>query len=229
MGQLPKLLDIGPRKLPEAKLVSYYDLRPEMDNFDVLVWAGKGFGSTFIQHSTGSWCSHVSLIMRTPEFDMVLNFESTTRSHVKDVFVRKERSGSQVNGLSDRLRNYNGRVFYRKLYGTRTVDMLRRFEEIRLETSGIKYEHNWWEFVKSGIWFLKNKEDRSSLFCSELAAWSFHSCNITRNVKPSNEHTPEDFTTDKTCAGKQVSEHGLHFLGDHYLGEEIEIDLSCFR
>ena len=46
--------------------------------------------------------------------------------------------------------------------------------------------------------FLENdKEDLSSLFCSELVAGAYKYMGILNTMKPSSEFTPDDFTSDR--------------------------------
>lgn len=182
------------RRLPVASRVPYEDVRPFLDDFDLLLWHGTTLGSRFIQFGTGSWCSHVSLVMR--EGGMVLNFESTTESKTPDWFTHRPRSGSQVNALSDRLAKYHGRVYVRRLAGSRTAQQRDRLRELRRQTSGLAYERKWLEWLGAGTVLISNHEDREYLFCSELVAWILDECGIIVRNRSSNEYAPKHFTTD---------------------------------
>ncbi|MCA9729969.1 MAG: hypothetical protein KC729_19955, partial [Candidatus Eisenbacteria bacterium] len=165
-------------------------------DFDLLLWHGTTLASRFIQFGTGSWCSHVSLVMREPASGMVLNFESTTESKTPDWFTRRPRSGSQVNALSERLSRYPGRVYVRRFAGSRTEEQRARLRELRRQSSGLAYERKWLEWLGAGTVLISNHEDREYLFCSELVAWVLGECGIITRTRSSNEYAPKHFTTD---------------------------------
>ena len=74
---------------------------------------------------------------------------------------------------------------------------------------------NMMELLKSaydGI-FGENKEDLSSLFCSEMIAAAFQKIGLLAKKLPSNEYTPKDFST----------ENNLTLEKGYRLGKEIPI------
>ena len=191
--------------LPDVAAVQYGELRDWLRDLDLLLWSSHSTAGRFIRLGQrigkgmeGSWCSHCSLVLTVRGAGgmmHVLNLESTTESKTPDFFTRASRSGSQVNLLSHRLANYHGRVYVRRLNNRlRTPQAVARLHEIRLETSGLKYERNWREWIGAGVGWITNRENREGLFCSELVAHVFQEIGILGGERPSNEYAPADFT-----------------------------------
>lgn len=195
MSILKSWFDLGADDPPDVPQIHYTHLRPLLDDLDVLLWVGKGEFSDLIRWGTGSWSSHVSTvkIAGAGPTRLVLNFESTSLNRtVRDHYSRTVRSGSQTNALSERLANNRGRVFCRRLVGPRTEETRVLYEAARRETSGLRYERNVWEMVRAAT-FLPDRENRKSVFCSELSAFGMKRAGVLNLDRPSNAYVPEDF------------------------------------
>jgi hypothetical protein len=93
--------------------------------------------------------------------------------------------------------------------------MVKALNTFRHEVSGRKYETNKIELLKAayeGI-FGENKEDLSSLFCSELVAEAYQKMGLLTEELPSNEYIPKDFSEEKS----------LRLELDYTLQKEIDI------
>lgn len=210
-----KPIGITPRDMSK-----YEAVRDELDTGDIVLFSGSGFISKIIQIVTKSEFSHVGMVVKIKEWDMLLLFESTTLSKVKHVETGKRTQGVQLVSLSDRIKCYKaGKVTFRKLQGVdRSPEMLKTFKNFRKEVQGRPYEKSKWELFCSAYDFIggKNKENLLSLFCSELIAemyqrWVlFISDENNWKFKPSNEMTPANF-------GKQL------LLCRGYLGNYIRV------
>lgn len=191
---------------------AYENVRPRLETGDVVLFSGKGGISAGIKWFTQCQWSHVGMVLRLPEWDAVMLWESTTLSDIKDVESGKERKGVQIVPLSERLRKYKGEVSIRLLDIERTPEMLTSLSLLRAEIKGRPYEKNKIELIKAAYDgpFGENKEDLSSLFCSEMVAEAYQRMGLLTEKKPSNEYTPKDFSSDnklklvKGSLGKEI-------------------------
>ena len=161
------------------------------------------------------------MVIRDEEWKMLLLWESTTLSKVKDVESRGQRQGVAIRPMSDRLRDYPvGKVAFRKLEGiTITGEMKQALIAFRNEIKGRNYEESKVELMKSAYdGFLgDNKEDLSSVFCSELVAEALQRIGVLKEHDedggyPSNEYTPADFGKTELMGLKRGNFGGLIYV-----------------
>ena len=178
--------------------VNYNDIREELDTGDIVLFSGKGGISAGIKWFTNSKWSHVGMVVRLPEWDIVLLWESTTLSDISDITTGEETQGVQLVPLSERLSKYTGDACIRKLSINVTSEMKNALSKLREELKGRPYEKNKIELIKAAYdgFFGENEENLSSLFCSELVAEAYQRMGLIREDVKSNEFTPKDFSSD---------------------------------
>lgn len=177
----------------------YSEIRGQVEPFDIILFSGKGFISRAIQAVTGSHYSHVGLAVRLPDYDLNLLYESTTLSSIPDLTTGARVKGVQLVTLSDRVRDYEGSVFWRHLSGPREEGILRTAQSFVSKFAGRPYETNQLELIKSALDLThrgQNQPDASSVFCSELSAYLLREVSILGGKNPENEFTPADFAGD---------------------------------
>ena len=178
------------------KKVKYKDARDKLDNYDIVEFIGKGFPSNLLSWLFGK--SHIAIVIKYPEYDTVLLFESTSLDSVEDFFTKKKHSGVQTVSLSSRIKTYNGTVIIRRLECERTPEMVKALHDFRKETEGKLYE-----IPKKGKWFQKTlglfqmirsitfinrRKDLSRLYCIEQVAESFQRGKLISNKQASNKY-----------------------------------------
>lgn len=186
--------------------MKYQDIRNELKTGDILLFSGKGHISEGIKFFTLSKWSHVGMVYKLVDpldpKGSVFSWESTTLSDIEDADTGKLTKGVQRVELSERImgcfaKGYD--ISLRPLSRPLTDDMVRALNLFRHEVSGRPYEASKIELIKSaydGI-FGENKEDLSSLFCSELVAEAYQKMGLLSEETPSNEFTPKDFSSEK--------------------------------
>jgi len=200
--------------------MKYTQIRNKLDTGDIVLFSGKGGISAGIKWFTISKWSHVGMVVRLPDWNMVLLWESTTLSNVADVIDGKAKQGVQLVALSERLRTYGGEAAIRRLSVKRTTAMNNSLMRLRQEVKGRPYEKSKVELVKAAYdgWLGENTENLSSLFCSELVAEAYQRMGLLSNSKnalPSNEFTPKDFSAAAAPA--------LKLLKNAKLGKEVSV------
>lgn len=152
----------------------YEEIRDRMRPGDIVAFGGKGIISNGIKIVTGCNVSHVAMVLSSSqlaEMPMVLLAESTS---LGDGFA-----GVQFNRLSDRLRGYEGEVWWLPLNkvvrGCLDIPKLAAF---LVSQKGKKYDAL--QALGSGVdievfghEILENNEDLSKLFCSEYNTAAF--------------------------------------------------------
>lgn len=178
--------------------MTYTDLRDTLKTGDIILFSGKGGISEWIKWFTRAPWSHVGMVVTF--MDMVLLWESTSLSKLKDIETGKAVRGVQLVGLRERLNIYKGSVALRRLSGNLSGMQLHTLAEFRSEVSGRPYEQNYIELLNSVLIF-ENTEDLSSLFCSELLAEGYQRIGLLSEDMPSNEYTPKDFAGNLPLLG----------------------------
>jgi hypothetical protein len=200
----------------------YKEIRNDLKTGDVILFSGKGGISDGIKFFTLSKWSHIGIVYRfndsLDENSSVFCWESTTLSNLEDADTGKLTKGVQRVELSERFEKCFAsgyEIAIRQLSQSLTDDMIRQLNNFRCEVSGRPYEKHKIELLRSaydGI-FGENKEDLSSLFCSELVAEAYQRMGLLTEELPSNEYTPKDFSVEKH----------LNLELGYNLGQEIAI------
>ncbi len=172
------------------RLLSYRGIRKQVRAGDVIAFGGKGHFSEIIKMATRAPVSHVGVVLQTAAltetgdryFNMLI--ESTKMADF---------SGVTINRLSDRLRAYDGEVWW--LPVNLAVERVPRFFDWLFAQDGKLYDMP--GALKAGLDALDfggngptaAAEDYSRLFCSELVAGAFKACGLVGDINPS-EMTP---------------------------------------
>ncbi len=189
--------------------MKYENIRNDLKTGDILLFSGKGGISDGIKFFTLSKYSHVGMVYR---FDNELDpngslfcWESTTLSDLKDADTGKLTKGVQRVELSERLERCFAKgyeISVRQLSKKLANDMILALNNFRHEVSGRPYETSKIELLKAAYdgLFGDNKEDLSSLFCSELVAEAYQRMGLLTENLPSNEYIPKDFSEEKSLS-----------------------------
>ena len=179
-------------------MVKYETIRSKLQTGDLVLFSGKGGLSTGIKWFTESQWSHLGMVVRPPDFDVVLMWEASPITDIRDIETGKVHKGVRLVALSERLQSYEGEISIRRLIVKRAPAMLKELSRLRWELKGRPFETDLIELLKSA-WegpFGQNETDLSSLFCSELVAEAYQHMGLLSRRKPSNEYTPRDFSEE---------------------------------
>lgn len=207
----------------DSKAKNYAELRGMIDTGDLILFSGKGLTSAIIRWFSGSRWSHIGMVVKVNDGDIVLLFESTTLSKIKDFASGNLRRGVQLVSLSDRLAAYDGKLGVVFLMAKRTPEMIRALGEFRAEMRDKPYEKHFLSLVKSAYDGLlgKNKEDLTSVFCSELVAEAYQRMGVFSDEIPSSEFTPADFDINEN-----KNAHKLPFINGCSITSVVPISMK---
>lgn len=209
--------------MPRRYIVKYQDIRSQLKTGDVLLFSGKSGISEGIKFFTLSKWSHVGMIYKFESDDdpkgSIFCWESTTLSNLADADTGKLTQGVQRVELSERLERCFAsgyEISVRPLSKPLSSDMIKTLNAFRHEVSGRPYEKSKLDLLRAAYDgpFGGNKEDLSSLFCSELVAEAYQRMKLLAEDKPSNEYTPKDFSAERK----------LRLESPYSLGNEITIE-----
>lgn len=185
----------------------YENIRGQLKTGDIILFSGKGGVSDGIKFFTLSKWSHVGMVYCFNDArdvnGTVFCWESTTLTSIPDADSGRLTKGVQRVEFSERLERCFAKgyeICVRQLSKPLSDSMIEALNAFRHEVSGRPYEKHTLELLKSayeGI-FGDNKENLSSLFCSELIAEGYQRMGLLPETLPSNEYTPKDFSTEKT-------------------------------
>ncbi|MCB1885938.1 MAG: hypothetical protein KDG89_18480 [Geminicoccaceae bacterium] len=177
----------------------YEAVRPLLKTGDLVLFAGRGGVSAWIRWFTRSPWTHIGMVVRQEPMDSLFVWESTTLSTAKDVSSGALRRGVQLAGLRERILAYDGEIAVRRLSRGLGRRRLARLGVLRNQFAGRPYEESKLELLKAAADILlpENREDLTSLFCSELVAEAYQTMGLLDERKPSNEYVPGDFAADR--------------------------------
>ena len=183
----------------------YEEIRGQLQTGDIVLFAGKGGVSAGIKWLTFCPWSHVGMVVCAPPesgplADTVLLWESTNLDNLKDALDGVARRGVQLVLLGERIQTYPGEIGIRMLSAHREPAMLEALSALRMKLRDRPYEQKKLELMRAALdgpfERLRNPEDLSSLFCSELVAEAYQAMGLLTDhpaAKPSDEYTPRDF------------------------------------
>jgi hypothetical protein len=131
----------------------------------------------------------------------VFSWEATGLQDLRDADTGKLTQGVQRLELSERLEKCFAtgyEINVRPLSVRLTDSMVLALNNFRHEVSGRPYEKSMIELLQAiyGRMFGENKEDLSSLFCSELVAEAYQRMGLLTERFPSNKYVPRDFSAE---------------------------------
>lgn len=178
---------------------NYTALRGQLKTGDLLLFSGKSFSSDSIKWVTLCAWSHVGLVLCLPEYSEPCLWEATTDTDVPVLDHARARPGVQLVALEQLLDRYCGQIALRRLHRTRfSAKDLSRLAQLRRRLGRRGYERNTLELMTAAYDgpLGEQRENLSSLFCSELVAESYQALGLVHPHKPSNEYTPADFSAE---------------------------------
>lgn len=196
----------------------YITHRDSLNTGDILFFSGNGPISNIIKLMSNSPWSHVGLLVKSDDLDILLVWEATTLSNVPDLSEGRIISGVQTVDASSRINMFDGSVSVRRFGGFVDSTMIGKLKDFRLELKGKPYESSRWELIKSLVDFgfsKENTEDFSSIFCSEMLAEAFERMGILDGKMPANEYVPRDFSSGNMF--------DRHLMPGMTYGPEIEL------
>ncbi|PZX16429.1 hypothetical protein LX69_01924 [Breznakibacter xylanolyticus] len=211
--------------LIEKQTTGYNSIKGDLMTGDLLLMHGIHMSSRCIETLEGCDWSHVGIVVKAGDIgldvgdDDILFWESDSPTPVTDLILRKPKSGPMLVRLSERLM-YNfshgedSKCAVRHLYTDRDDVFFQRFKALIPTIHSAVFPDTFHEFLnptKGRIFHEKTSLD--TMFCSELAAYTYMKLGLLCHIHPVNSYMPVDFS-EKLSVG---------LLKRAWLGAEIPI------
>jgi hypothetical protein len=205
-----------------SRFSAYEQVRPRMKTGDVVAFSGKSRTSKLICWATGSFYSHVGLVLVTDLGwgfgQTVLLVESTTAVDLPDVLTREVRKGIQMHLLSQRLDAYWGSAWWVALREPLEPEGLDRMTSWLRQTHCRRAPYDTLQAIGAGMdlldaFGLANERDFDALFCSELVGCALQLAGVLPDTLNPSELTPGDLVA-LPCFEQPVLLKGHHEDGN---------------
>lgn len=190
-----------PRRMPEATLG---ELLPTLHTGDLALFSGCGMVGRAIRFLTGSYWSHVGMVVRDPHDGRLLVWEATTFSNVADVDSGQIHRGVALVPLIDKVSRYSGDVAFRRMNREiASESRLKRVERMIAILRHAPYRNYILGHVLSYWWPHRSwLGPRAGTFCSELVVVAYQRMGaLPRDVMPAVRSVPADFIRRRELRG----------------------------
>lgn len=177
----------------------------ELDTGDLVLFSGRTLSARLVQGFTGSYWSHVGLVVRPPGEEPLL-WESTRASCLPDLRLGQPLDGVQLVPLANKIASYPGEVAVRRLLDAGAG--FGRYQRIRplmwhwharpYSNFVAKKLQAWWRGQEAAHW-------RHGGFCSEFVAEVYKHLRLLPPQLPSMDFVPRDFGPEAAlplCRGR---------------------------
>jgi len=208
--------------------VDFEEIKDYLQTGDLILMHGLHSSSHVIETIEGSLWSHVTMVVLASDIGIdadnenILLWESDEMNPVKDVILKRGKSGPMLVKLSERLK-YNlsqkeDSIFaVRHLYAERNQKMYDIINNIIPIMHKSTFPDTFHEFLNpiEGRVF-KKKTSLDTIFCSELIAYTYIKMGLLTSIHPVNSYAPVDFS-EKLSVG---------LLKRAWLGDEIKLNID---
>lgn len=198
----------------------------DLQTGDIILFSGRKnyFINWAIEYFTSSKYSHVGVIIKDPPFNPSLKgiyiLESTETPLIKDSEDGKYKLGVGLKLLSDKLKNYDGRVFIRKLHIERNASFYERINKVHNIVHNKPYDLKLedWLDAKFRAEF-GDVHKKNTFICSALVSFFLVGIEAISKDTPWTVLRPSDLGTDSK------KRYNLTFINHCTLDREIELKL----
>jgi len=200
----------------EEAAVAYDNVEFRMQTGDVVLFKGLYLDRDQQPHPSENW-THAGLVVKMPDSDEPLLWESTPLESIVDRILGLRKGGPQLVSLRERLLTYETDVYaWRQLRVARSPEMLRSLYSYVYQIHRLPFPAQV-EVIRRVIqtrFFLRwwpRKPHYRSIFCTELVAETYMRMGLLPETPPASAYLPLDFSERKK----------IPFLKGASLGREI--------
>ena len=180
------------------------------DTGDIILFHGATYGgncfsnflSCAIETCTRSNYSHCGIVIKDPTFTPeplkgLYILESTGLEHVPDGVDDEDKFGVQLRDLREVIRNYDGKVYWRRLSCNRTPDFYKKLASAHSIVHNRPYDAGF-DYLKALFnWHIGDLQKENTFFCSALVAFMYVAWNLLPRETPWSIITPTDLSEEK--------------------------------
>ena len=186
--------------------ISYSEARGSMKPGDILAFGGKGGFSEIIKRFTFSPVSHVGVVLQTK---MMSEVNGRYFNNIIESTSLGDFNGVQVSRVSDRVRDYDGDVWWLPLDGMLRLSQFDEEAFFNFAFAQNRKPYDTPQAIMSALDLIPDsKEDFDKFFCSELVAASLEAAGSIKCN--SSEVTPIEL-----CGMAIYEQEYYQLKGDH--------------
>ena len=150
----------------------------ELETGDIILFSGNYFLSYIVEYFTKSIYSHVGVVLKNPnlgdaKFKGIYLLESGFEN-TPDPENHRIKKGVQIINLEDKIKNYRGRIYVRKLHCTRDKKFYEKIIEIHSTVHNIPYDLNPIDWIKGYFKInIGNTQKENTYWCSALVSFVY--------------------------------------------------------
>ena len=150
----------------------------ELEAGDIILFSGNYFLSYIVEYFTKSIYSHVGVVLKNPnlgdaKFKGIYLLESGFEN-TPDPENHRIKKGVQIINLEDKIKNYNGRIYVRKLHCKRDKRFYEKIIEIHSTVHNIPYDLNPIDWIKAYYQLdIGNTQKENTYWCSALVSFVY--------------------------------------------------------
>lgn len=150
----------------------------ELETGDIILFSGNYFLSYIVEYFTNSIYSHVGVVLKNPnlgdaKFKGIYLLESGFEN-TPDPENHRIKKGVQIINLEDKIKNYKGRIYVRKLHCTRDKKFYEKIIEIHSTVHNIPYDLNPIDWIKAYYQLdIGNTQKENTYWCSALVSFVY--------------------------------------------------------
>ena len=172
----------------------------DLETGDIVLFHGNYFLSQIVEYFTHSLYSHVGVVLKNPNlgdatFTGIYLLESE-REDTPDPENHRIKKGVQIINLEEKIKNYKGRVYVRKLHCTRDNDFYQKIIKIHSAVHNIPYDLNPIDWIKAGLQLnTGNTQKKNTYWCSALVAYVYVQLGFLNKDIPWTILSPQDLSS----------------------------------
>jgi len=186
---------------------AYSKIKDKLLTGDLVLFSGQYSISKLVERLEHSRWSHIAMVVRIPELEEPLLWESTALTNLPDQIYHDNKTGPKIVDLKERLLTYGKDVVpyaapvyaVRQLEVERTEGMMSALNSLFTSLHGIPNPGQWKmiaEVLEGKLFNIHSKLDNYT--CGELVAESYITMGLLNDKKAINGYMPKDFSTDGT-------------------------------
>ena len=150
----------------------------ELETGDIILFSGNYFLSYIVEYFTKSIYSHVGVVLKNPnlgdaKFKGIYLLESGFEN-TPDPENHRIKKGVQIINLEDKIKNYRGRIYVRKLHCNRDKKFYEKIIEIHSTVHNIPYDLNPIDWIKGYFKInIGNTQKENTYWCSALVSFVY--------------------------------------------------------
>ena len=171
-----------------------------LDTGDIILFSGNYIVSKAIELVTDCVYSHVAVIIKNPKFidkeleDGLYIIESGAES-INDPENNRKKFGVQLTKLDYIMKNYDGKIYYRKLDCIRDKKFYDDIYNIHSDVHNLPYDDNIIDLIKADLNLnIGNTQKKNTFWCSALVAFIYVKLNFLDSETPWTIIKPCDFS-----------------------------------